>query len=133
MITCADIREIIKSENLGIEKFYCGKIDYKYEKAICVYDLQNEARRNIAVGGKEETTDKKKFTILIRWNKNYTETEIAAQNLYDSLTNLNHTSYDNIELNYIEMLNNAPIDLHCGDDGIYERTIDFLVYYNKED
>lgn len=132
MITCKDIREIIKQGNLEFEKYYCGKIDHKYEKALCVYDLQNEARRNIAIGGKEETTDKKKFTVLIRWNKNYTETENAAQNLYDYLANLNHSVFDDIDINYVEMLNDSPIDLHCDDDGIYERTIDFLVYH-KED
>lgn len=131
MITCADVRDIIKQTNLGIEKFYSGKIDYKYEKAICVYDLQNEARRNIAVGGKEETTDKKKFTVLVRWNKNYKETEIAAQNLYDYLANLNHSLFDDIDINYVEMLNDNPIDLHCGDDGIYERTIDFIIFYKE--
>ena len=131
MITCADVRDIIKQSSLGIEKFYSGKIDYKYEKAICVYDLQNEARRNIAVGGKEETTDKKKFTVLVRWNKNFKETEIAAQNLYDYLAELNHSLFDDIDINYVEMLNDFPIDLHCGDDGIYERTIDFIIFYKE--
>ena len=131
MITCADVRDIIKQSNLGIEKFYSGKIDFKYEKAICVYDLQNEARRNIAVGGKKETTDKKKFTVLVRWNKNYKETEIAAQNLYDFLADLNHQAKESIGINYVEMLNDCPIDLHCGDDGIYERTIDFIIFYKE--
>jgi len=128
----ADVKNLLKlDESLGIEKFYCGKIDYKYEKSICVYDLQNEAKRNISIGGKSNTTEIKKFTILVRWNKNYIETEIASQKIYDYLTTLNHTSYNNVELNYIEMLNNAPVDVHCGEDGIYERVIDLRIYYKE--
>ncbi len=129
----ADVKNLLKlDENLEIEKFYCGKIDYKYEKSICVYDLQNEAKRNICIGGKSNTTEIKKFTILVRWNKNYIETEIASQRIYDYLTTLNHTSYNNVELNYIEMLNNAPVDVHCGEDGIYERVIDLRIYYKEK-
>lgn len=129
----AFIRDLLKlDENLKIEKFYCGKTDYKYGKSICVYDLQNEAQQNIAIGGEQLTTSKRKFTILIRWTKNYTETEIAAQLIYRYLTNLNGLSYNNIEINYIKMLNDTPIDLHCGDDGIFERTIDILIYYKEK-
>lgn len=131
-MTSADIRDIIKLENsLKISKFFCGKIDEKYEKAICVYNLQNEVRQNIAVGGKSLTTQKKKFSILIRWNKNYTETEEAAKELYEYLTNLKQISYNNIDIKYTEMITDEPIDLHCGDDGIFERLIDIVVHFEE--
>jgi len=128
----AYVRDLFKLDNnLGIEKFYCGKTDYKYEKSICVYNLQNEAKRNICIGGEENTIGIEKFTVLIRWNKNYIETENAAKNIYNYLTTIDHLSYNNIDVNYVELLNNSPIDVHCGDDGIYERVIDFRIYYKE--
>lgn len=129
---CSYIKNLIKQNtNLGISKFYCGRIDTKYEKSICVYDLQNEARQNIAVGGKENTTDYMKFTILIRWNDNYIETQQAAQSLYDYLTQCSHITFDNVDIYYIEMQTDNPIDLHCDNNGIYERSVDIKVYYKN--
>lgn len=131
-MNCAYVRDLLKQNTgLDISKYYCGKIDYKYEKSICIYDLQDEARRNISVGGQNETTDNKKFTMLIRWNKNFAETEDACQKIYDYLTSIQHLTYNNIDINYTELLTDAPIDLHCGDDGIYERVIDFKIYYKN--
>ncbi len=128
----AYIRDLLKLDTeAGIQKFYCGKTDYKYEKSICVYDLQNEAQRNISIGGEENTTGIKKYSILIRWNKNYIETTDASEQIYKFLTNLNHMSYNNIDINYIELLNDTPVDLHCGDDGIFERLIDLKIYYKE--
>ena len=126
------VKDLLKrNSELEISKYYCGKIDQKYEKSICVYDLENEAKRNIMVGGADLTTGIKKFSILIRWNKNYIETKNASQRIYDYLTTLNHSSYNNIEIDYIELLNDHPIDLHCDDDGIYERLIDLKIYYKE--
>ena len=136
-MNCSYVRDLLKQNTqLEISKYFCGKLDAKYEKSICVYDLQDEVRRNIAVGGEENTTKIKKFSIFIHWNKNYTETEEASQKIYDYLTNCNHMTYNNIDINYIEMFNDHPIDLHCGEDGIYERLFDIKIYYkniqNKE-
>lgn len=131
-MNCAYVRDLLKQgQSLGITKYYAGKSDTKYEKTVCVYDLQDEGRRNIAVGGKSNTTEYKKFTLFIRWNKNFTETEEAAQKIYDYLTNLQHLIYNSIEINYTELLSDTPIDLHCGEDGIYERIIDFKIYYKE--
>jgi hypothetical protein len=126
------VRDLLKlNNNLEINRYFCGKIDNKYEKSICVYDLKDASRRNIAISGEEMTTGNKKFSILIRWNKNYLETSEASENIYNYLTTLNHLSYNNIDINYVELLDDAPIDLHCGDDGIYERLIDLKIYYKE--
>lgn len=132
-MNCSFIKDLIKQNtSLGISKYYCGKIDNKYEKAICVYDLQNDVKQNIAVGGKDLTTGIRKFSVLVRWNKSYSETEEAAQNIFDYLTTLRQMSYNNIDIKYIELLNDAPIDLHCGDDGIFERLFDLRIYFEEK-
>lgn len=126
------VRDLLKlNNNLEINRYFCGKIDNKYEKSICVYDLKDASKRNIAISGEEMTTGIKKFSILIRWNKNYLETSEASENIYNYLTTLNHLSYNNIDINYVELLDDTPIDLHCGDDGIYERLIDLKIYYKE--
>ena len=127
------VRDLLKQNTeLGIKKFYCGKIDTKYDQSICIYSLEKEAGMNIAVGGKSLTTEYEDFTILIRWNKNYVETEDASKRIYNFLANCNHIDFKNININYVEILDNSPRDLHCGDDGIFERLFDFRIYYKEK-
>ena len=127
------IRDILKLDtSLNIEKFYCGKIDNKFEKSICVYDLGNVNNLDTDIGKTENKTLTNKYQILIRWNKNYIETETASRKIYDYLTNIRNLSYNNIEINFIEPQSNIPIDLHSGDDDIYERSIDIKIYFKEK-
>jgi hypothetical protein len=128
----ADFRDFLKTLNLTFEKFYAGKIDSRQTKALCVYSYNIGGRRNIAVGGLATTvTHKNSFEILIHWNENYSETERISKELYETLGNIQQHLYKNFNINYIELLDDAPIDLHTDDKGIYETLIRLTVYYDN--
>lgn len=127
----ADVREFLKTIKPTFSKYYAGKLDNKYEKSVCVYSLKSQNNRNIAIGGKENTKTKiNSFSILIHWNKNYTETETISKLLYENIAESKFIDINGNKINYIEMISNEPIDLNTDDNGVYERLIDIRIYYN---
>ena len=127
------VREWIKTKDPKFDKYYSGKLDAKYQKAICIYSLQSQTGRNVAIGGNETTkTKKNKYSILIHYDKNYVNTENVSQLLYDTLSNVKHEEIGDFVIDFIELNTDEPVDVHTDDDGIYERVIDFTVYYHKK-
>lgn len=135
MITCANFRDLLKTilKDTDIGKFYCGKLDGKYEKSVCVYDRKSEAPK-IAIGGKESTkTLSRSFSVLVHYTKNYKDTEESANNIYEIISEVANKSVEaKYNINFISMVNDYPIDLKSDDDGVYERLIDVTVYYNNK-
>jgi hypothetical protein len=133
MITCKLIREWIKTKEPKFDKYYVGKLDNKYQKAICIYSLQSQKGRSIAIGGKETTKTKmNKFTVLIHYDKNYVNTEDYSQLLYNTLSDASNEAIEDYIIDFIEMNSDTPIDLHTDENGVYERSIDFTVYYHNK-
>ena len=127
------VREWIKTKSPKFDKYYSGKLDNKYQKAICIYSLQSQNNRNIAIGGEETTkTKKNKYSVLIHYDKNYINTEYYSQLLYNTLANARSEEIDEFIIDFIEMNTDSAIDLHTDADGVYERSIDFTVYYHKK-
>ena len=131
MITTRDMREWLKTLHTKFNKYYAGKLDTKYEDAVCIYTYKSELGRAMAIGGEETTKTKHAmFTILVHVNKNYCETEEKAYALYENIASARHINVGNYNINYIEMLSDKPVDLHTDESGVYERLIDITVYYN---
>ena len=59
-------------------------------------------------------------------------TENVSQLLYDTLSNVKHEEIGDFVIDFIELNTDEPVDVHTDDDGIYERVIDFTVYYHKK-
>jgi hypothetical protein len=131
MLSSKDIREWIKTKSPKFDKYYVGKLDNKYQKAICVYSKQTP--NDVAIGGKTNTKIKKgAFSILIHYDKNYTTTEHYSQLLYDELFDVSKEEVGDYIIDYVDLTYLSPIDLYSDDNGVYERAIDFTVYYHDK-
>lgn len=130
----AAVREYIKTSNIA-DYYSVGKIDSKKDKSIGVYQLKRFNNFERAVGEIQNDHIKTKaVSILIHWNKNHTQTEAAAQSLYDFLYNTSPGSIiGGHTVCYIEMLNNEPIDVSCDDSGVYERVIEVVIHYEENE
>ena len=132
MMELGQIRDYIKTSNIA-ENYYIGKLDSKKEKSIGVYQLKKHNDYTRAVGEEGNDNIKQKgISVLVHWNKNAAETERAAQKLFDFLINTQpKTTIGGKEISYIQMLQNEPIDVSTDEFDIYERVIEFIVYYKK--
>lgn len=128
MLTCENIKDLLKTKKPTFDKYYVGKLDTKYIKSICVYSGQTD--KTIAIGGKETTKTKSAaFKVLIHYNNNYTTTEKVAAELYESISAIQKEAAGEYIIEFVNMKYGAAIDLHTSDSGIYERMIEFVVYY----
>lgn len=130
MFNLADIREWIKTLSIA-DFFYAGKLDAKKEKSIGVYQLKRTMPPNVAYS-RLETYERKGVTLLVHWNKNATETETAAFMLYEKLRAVDFLRLNETNVLYLELLQSEPVDVGSDENGVYERVIDLILYYKKE-
>lgn len=129
----ADIREFIKRLAVNeIEHYYVGKLDSKPEKAVGVYSLKTSGPPVTAIGG-ESTYGVIGVSLLIHYNNNATETEIAAKKLYNKLRTVRDVTIKDKQIYMIELLVPEPVDVGTDDNGVYERVIEMKIYYERND
>ena len=128
------VKQLFKSGYIVADYFYIGKLDNKKEKAIGIYQLQTSNPPNVAVGGLSNTkVFEKPVSILIHWNKNAKETELKALELYYKLLNSRNFKINDNVVNYIRLLVPEPIDVGTDNANVYERVIQAIFYYKKEE
>lgn len=136
MITLVDVKDWLKEKFPDAENYYIGRLENKKEKSIGVYDLnRSESTPLICIGGLEYNAyDVKEVSILIHWNKNANETEIAANKLFQILLNLNESEIriNNHDVYVLELLVKNPVDVGTT-DSIYERVIEMRMYYERKE
>lgn len=129
-MTLDDVLAFVETLDTGAENFYCGTLNAKKDKSIGVYSLKSSRSRNIAVGGADCTkTGIKSISLLVHWNHNSHETELAAQGIYDLLANTRGVVIGGKSVSYIELLLIEPVDVGTDDRGVFERVIEFNIYY----
>ncbi|MEG0133765.1 MAG: minor capsid protein [Clostridium sp.] len=132
MLGLANIREWLKTLNNKANNYYIGKLDNKNDKSMGVYQLKNAGPMRIALGGFKNTSYRVKgISILIHWNTNARETEEFSCKLYEEILKQNSVVINSHIINYIEMINNEPIDIGTDSKGIYERVIELKFYYGR--
>ncbi|SHK37970.1 hypothetical protein SAMN02745248_02405 [Hathewaya proteolytica DSM 3090] len=132
MLGLSNIRDWLKTLNNKADNYYIGKLDNKKDKSIGVYQLKNTSPPRIALGGLENTTyEVKGISILIHWNTNARETEEFSYELYEEILKQNSVVINGHRINYIELLNNEPIDVGTDEKNIYERVIELKCYYER--
>ena len=125
-----DVLSFIETLSTDAEHFYCGTLNAKKDKSIGVYQLKQSRSRNIAVGGSDCTkTGIKSVSLLVHWNDNSHETELAAQKVYDLLANAKGVEIGGHHVSYIELLLVEPVDVGTDEHGVFERVIEFKIYY----
>lgn len=134
MLTLKDIRQYIS--DLGIAddgNVYIGKLDNKKEKSIGVYNRKADGGAKIALGGLACTTyGIRPISLLVHWNRNVSESEAAAYQLYEKLEKESSLTLGDNEIRFLVLQMPQPQDVGTDDNGVYEYVIwlDF-VYQRK--
>lgn len=130
MITTADVRDYLRSLAIA-EHCYIGKLDNKPDKAFGVYSLRNGEPPVRAVGT-VPTYDVIGVSVLIHWNENARETELAARQMYQLLYSVKNVSINQHTVYLIELLTPEPEDVGTDEKGVYERVIELKIYYERK-
>lgn len=131
MLTLADVRDYIKTFKLA-ENYYAGKLDGKKEKSIGVYQRKNSYAPRKCIGV-PSCYDRKPVSVLVHWNKNARETEEQAFLLYEKLEGIKDADMGGTHILFADVLNVEPVDVGTDDDNVYERVIEFDLYYKKQE
>lgn len=131
MIYLSSVREWLKTL-ITAQHYYVGKLDKKPERAVGVYQRKNPAPPVRAIGG-ESTYEIKPISILIHWNKNADETEKAAMELYQHIRAASSMTIGDTQVYFIKLLQSEPVDIGTDEAGIYERVIEFDIYFERND
>lgn len=131
MIYLSDIRDWLKTL-ISADYYYIGKLDGKKDRSIGVYQRKNPAPPIIAIG-QPSSYEIKPISILIHWNKNANETEQTSCELYRQLRAVSSLTLNNTHVYFIALFQSEPVDVGTDDNGIYERVIEFDVYYERTD
>ena len=130
MITLANIRDFLKRFDL-FENYYIGKLDNKQDKSLGVYSFKRNEPPVTAIGG-DSSYDIKGVSLLIHYNNNADETEIAALRLFEKLRTVKDVTIGNTQIYMIQLLMPEPVDVGTDDKGIYERVIEMKIYYERK-
>lgn len=120
----------IKSLSPKADNYYCGMLNAKNEKSFGVYQLKESRARDIALGNQTKTGTKG-ISILVHWTSSTRETENFAARLYKSLAEATDINIGENKVNYIQLLHNEPIDVGMDENGVCERVIEFVIYYER--
>ena len=114
------------------DHYYAGTLNAKKEKSFGVYQLAEHRARALALGGDSNTkTGIKGISILVHWNNSTRETENIAAKLYAELAAANSPIIGGKKVNYIQLLHNEPIDVGADENGICERVIELVLFYER--
>lgn len=131
MMALKEVREWLKSYGVA-EHYYIGKIDNKNEKSIGVYSLERRGTPITAIGGVGCTSySVKAVSVLVHWTKNAAETEEAAYKLFNSILMERNLDINDKHIYFIRLLVPEPIEVGSDDSGVYERVIEFEIYYKR--
>ena len=130
MLLLSDVKDWLKSYNPA-NHYYVGKLDAKKEKSLGVYQRDRQEQEMPLGGITNKKCEKKQISLLLHWNKNARETEEAAFSLFQKLEMLNDFSIGKTHVYYLQLLNGEPVDVGTDDAGVYERVIEFDIYYER--
>lgn len=130
MLTTEHVLSWVKSLATKADNYYCGTLNDKKERSFGVYQLKESRARTVALG-KATKTGTKGISILVHWTPSTRETENTAAALYADLAAASSPTIGGYKANYIQLLHDEPIDVGTDDNGICERVIEFVVYYER--
>ena len=130
MITTADVRDYLKSLSPA-RHFYCGKLDNKPDESVGVYSLRHTAPP-VRMVGTVPTFEVIGVSVLLHWNQNARETELAARRLYQALYTAKNVTISEHTVYMIELLVPEPVDVGTDEKGVYERVIEMNLFYERK-
>lgn len=130
MLGLSDVKDWLKTLQPS-ENYYIGKLDAKQEKSLGVYQRGRQEPRMPLGGLENKKYEKKQISLLLHWNKNARQTEEAAFSLFKKLDGLTDFEIGATHVYYLQLLNGEPVDVGTDDAGIYERVIEFDLFYER--
>ena len=133
MIQLDGVLEWLKTFDKGFNNYYMGFLDKKKEKSLGVYNLKQNRKPIIALGGLENTSyNVKPISLLIHWNKATDETEQKANELYEAIMSNKPDKINGHSISFVGMITNEPIDVGKDESGICEYVIELEIYYKRK-
>jgi hypothetical protein len=129
-MTTENVLRWIKSLSAKADNYYCGMLNAKKEKSFGVYQLKDSRARDIALGNQTQTGTKG-ISVLVHWTTSTRETENIAAELYKNLAEATDINIGGNKVNYIQLLHNESIDVGMDENGVCERVIEFVIYYER--
>ena len=131
-MTLDDVLAFVRSLPTKAEHYYAGILNSKAEKSIGVYQLGERRARDIAIGGLPSTRIAVKgISILVHWNESTRESDNIAAKLYADIAAADTPTIGGRKVDYINILHNEPIDVGTDNNGICERVIELIIYYER--
>lgn len=130
MLTTENVLSWVKGLATKADYYYCGTLNSKKERSFGVYQLKESRARTVAIG-KATKTGIKGISILVHWNASTRDTENIAAALYADLAAASTPTIGEHQANYIQLLHDEPIDVGTDDNGICERVIELVIYYER--
>ncbi|MDE7422790.1 MAG: minor capsid protein [Lachnospiraceae bacterium] len=130
MLALSEIRDYIESFGIA-ETVYSGKMDNKPKHCIGVYNREARYPPRECIGT-ESSYQIKPISILIHWDKKQRDTEEKAWELYLALKGKENFEIGSTKIQFIQMLQNEPVDVATDEEGIYEFVIELDFYYKAE-
>lgn len=128
-----EVLSFLETLNARAMHYSIGRYDNRKEKTIFVYNSPDEVHKMPIGGPANRKTLEKPVSILVHWNKNYKETEEFSLQLFEELEKIKKVVIGNYMVSYIQLMQNAPIDVENDENGIFERMIDLVIYYEKQE
>ncbi len=130
-MTLSELRDYFKVNFPWADIISVGKIDQNKERAVCFYRSKLSRPKINTIGGKENRTySVLPISILLRYGKNY---EAAAQKALEIYDFFDEKSFEiNGERVFAISLYAGPIDVGSDDYGVYENTLEFDIYIQRE-
>lgn len=133
-MTLENILEWLKTLSTKADSYYAGTLPNKKERSFGVYQMKSSRKRDIALGGVQSTKAlTKAVTVLVHWEHSTRSTEAAAKALYDELALVRGADIGGYKCCYIELQTAEPVDVGADQNGIMERVIDFIIYYQRKE
>jgi hypothetical protein len=122
-MTISDFKDWLKTK-IDCPTWYVGGLRTTDEKAIVIYNGRAFVNP-MAIGGPQNSSYRGKgIRILIHWNKNVKESELKAQEVYNTLYGLTGVEIAGKRIIKFNMRDPEPVYLGVDDSGIYEYVID---------
>lgn len=131
-MTLGAIRDWLETFHLA-EHLYTNRLVKDEEKSIGVYDRAAYGRPVMAIGGvRNSSYDMLPVSILLHWNRSFTETEEAAQTLWEALAEARHVDMPGGQhIQFLQMTVPKPVYVATDASGIHEYVINFNLYYRR--
>lgn len=133
MIGLADIRDYLKTVALTDATWTIGRFEAEKTNRVCVYQRPEYSPATVALSGSESTKTLVKYVqVLVHWNKNHKETELAALSLYNALRYNPRPTIGGRKVSYLDLQLPEPVDLGSDENGIFERVLWLDIYFEGE-